>query len=111
MAADVQQDNYINLHQLFNNLSKDTFALTVSGDSMIDAGINEGDIVIIDNEREPKNDDIVAACIDNEWTVKYLKKEGSHVQLIPANKNYPVLKPKDSLTIGGVVVSVIRTYH
>lgn len=111
IPAEVQEDNYLNLHTLFTHLSTATFALTVSGDSMIDEGIYEGDIVIIDNKREPTNGDIVAACVDNEWTVKIFQMREGRVSLIPANKKYPVIEPKESLEIGGVVVSVIRRYR
>jgi repressor LexA len=111
MPAEVQKDNYLNLHRIFNNLSNATYALTVSGDSMIDEGIYEGDIVIIDKNREPVTGDIVAACVDGEWTVKTLKKKGSEVTLHPANKKYPVITPTQSLEIGGVVVHVLRSYR
>lgn len=111
IPAEVQEDNYLNLHTLFAHLSTAAFALTVSGDSMIDEGIYEGDIVIIDKSREPTNGDIVAACVDNEWTVKtFLMREG-RVSLMPANKKYPIIQSKESLEIGGVVVHLIRSYR
>ena len=108
---DVQQDKYLHLHLLFDNLAPDTFALQISGDSMIDEGIYEGDFVLIDKHKFAKNGDIVAACIDNEWTVKTLRKEEEGFVLVPGNKKYPVIHPKESLTIGGVVVHVIRNYR
>ena len=111
MPAEVQHDNYLNLHLLFNHLSDASFALTVSGTSMIDAGIHEGDIVIIDKHQQPKNGDIVAACVDGEWTVKYFQKHNGQVSLVPAHPAYPVILPEISLEIGGVVVSVIRRYR
>jgi len=111
MPAEVQKDNYLNLHLLFGDLSSATFALTVSGDSMIDEGIYEGDIVIIDKNRQPNTGDIVAACVDGEWTVKYLHKKGDSVSLHPANKKYPVIYPTQTLEIGGVVVHVLRSYR
>ena len=78
---------------------------------MIEAGINEGDIVIVDQKRQIGKNDIVAACVDGEWTVKYFKKQDGKILLIPANSKYPVIYPQQSLEIGGVVVSVIRNYH
>jgi SOS regulatory protein LexA len=111
IPAEVQADRYINLHLLFNGLSAETFALTISGDSMIDAGIYDGDIVLIDKSIEPKSKDIVAAIVDGEWTVKYLHKDGKQISLQPANKIYPEIFPKVSLDIGGVVVHVIRSYR
>ena len=87
-----------------------SFMLKVSGDSMIDAGIHEGDVVIVEKGPRPKNGDVVLACVDNEWTLKYYQKRGNNVELVPANKNYPVIKPKNELTLGGVVKSMIRRY-
>ncbi len=88
-----------------------SFVLTVSGDSMIDAGLHDGDRVIVDRDIEPQNYDIVAAIVDNEWTLKYFVKENEKVSLVPANPKYQPIEPKLSLTIGGVVVSSIRKYH
>ncbi|MEO6508700.1 MAG: LexA family transcriptional regulator [Patescibacteria group bacterium] len=88
-----------------------TYLLRVSGDSMIDEGIKQGDLVILDKKREPKNHDIVAALIDNEWTLKYFMNDQGEVYLKAANPKYPPLHPKESLSIGGVVVSVIKKYY
>ncbi|HSW96403.1 MAG TPA: S24 family peptidase [Candidatus Saccharimonadales bacterium] len=88
-----------------------SFVLTVSGDSMIDAGLHDGDRVIVDMDIEPKNFDIVAAHVDNEWTLKYFEKKDGKIRLVPANPKYQPIEPKLSLTIGGVVVSSVRKYH
>lgn len=87
-----------------------SFMLKVSGDSMIDAGIHEGDIVIVEKGHRAKNGDIVLACVDNEWTLKYYQKRGKEIELVPANDKYPVIRPKQELTLGGVVKSMIRKY-
>ncbi|MBI4008887.1 repressor LexA [Candidatus Roizmanbacteria bacterium] len=87
------------------------YLLRVSGDSMDGEGIRSGDLVILDKKREPKNGDIVAAYIDNEWTLKYFKKNGGQIHLEAANPKYRPLIPKESLSLGGVVVSVIRKYY
>ena len=109
-VADMQRDA-IDVYDYLLNRPGTVFSLTVKGDSMIDEGIHEGDIVIIEREREARNGDVVAAQVDGEWTVKYYKNDFGDVSLVPANKNYPVIKPRESLEIGGVVVSVIRKYH
>jgi SOS regulatory protein LexA len=88
-----------------------TFMLTVSGDSMIDAGIHAGDIVLVEKGKKPRDGDIVIAQVDEEWTIKYFVNSNSKVHLEPANRNYQTIIPKQSLVIGGVVVSVIRKYH
>lgn len=105
------QHDAIDVYDYLLNRSGTIFSLTVKGDSMIDEGIHEGDIVIVEREREPRNGDVVAAQVDGEWTVKYYQNAYGEVSLHPANKNYPVIVPRESLEIGGVVVSVIRKYH
>lgn len=87
-----------------------TFLLTVSGDSMIDAGIHPGDIVLVEKGCTPRKGDIVIAQIDGEWTMKYFSKDSKGVLLEAANKKYKSIRPKQSLIIGGVVTSVIRKY-
>lgn len=87
-----------------------TFMLKVTGDSMSEAGILPGDMVIVDRSLTPKNGDIVIAEVDGHWTMKYLKKEKNEVLLIPANSKYKPVKPKRELKIGGVVIAVVRKY-
>jgi SOS-response transcriptional repressor LexA len=110
IPADPLEGENLDLYQFILDLPAHTFCLTIRGDSMRDAGINEGDVVIVSKDQEPKHGDIVAACVDGEWTVKYLHKKGKNIFLVPANANYPTLQPKTSLTIAGVVVHVLRTY-
>lgn len=86
------------------------FMLKVSGDSMIDAGIHQGDMVLVERGVEPKSNDIVIAQVDGEWTMKYFVKDANGVRLEPANKKYKIIRPKDSIEIGGVVRTVIRKY-
>jgi SOS regulatory protein LexA len=88
-----------------------SYLLRIYGDSMIEAGIREGDLAVIDGARQPRNGDLVAACLDGEWTLKQFKKAGHTYVLLPANKRYLPLYPRKELTIGGVVTSVIRKYH
>ncbi|MBP9733677.1 MAG: repressor LexA [Candidatus Omnitrophica bacterium] len=87
-----------------------SFLIKVTGDSMIDAGIHPGDLVIVERGRAPQNNDIVIAQVDGEWTIKFYQKRGSGVRLAPANPKYPIITPKEELKIGGVVVSCIRRY-
>jgi repressor LexA len=87
-----------------------TFLLKVSGDSMSEAGILPGDMVIVDKGQTPKSGDIVIAEVDGQWTMKYLRKRGESVSLIPANPNYKPIKPKNELKIAGVVTAVVRKY-
>ena len=87
-----------------------SYILNVSGDSMIDAGIVEGDMVIVDRSKEAKSGDIIVANVDNDWTMKYLIKRGPKMFLRAANKKYPDIHPEEELKIGGVVTSVVRKY-
>jgi SOS regulatory protein LexA len=87
-----------------------TFLLRVSGDSMSDAGILPGDMVIVDRGQAPKSGDIVIAEVDGQWTMKYLRKRGDSITLVPANTKYKPIKPKNELKIAGVVTAVVRKY-
>lgn len=87
-----------------------SYLLKVTGDSMENEGIKEGDIVIVDKKKEPKEDDIVVAHVDDKFTLKYLKRVDGQYCLVPGNPKYKNIYPKDSLTIAGVVISVIRRY-
>ncbi|MEI8176809.1 MAG: transcriptional repressor LexA [Candidatus Omnitrophota bacterium] len=87
-----------------------TYLLKVDGDSMIDAGIHPGDLVLVQRGRTPRTGDIVVAQIDNEWTLKYLEKKDGRVFLRAANKRYPDIIPADELVITGVVVANVRKY-
>jgi repressor LexA len=88
-----------------------SFLLKVTGDSMIGEGIREGDLVIVEKGREPKNGDIVIAEVDGEWTMKYFIRKGKTIVLEAANPKYPPIKPRSELRLGGVVTAVIRKYH
>jgi len=88
-----------------------TFLLKVSGDSMCEAGILPGDMVIVNKGQTPKSGDIVIAEVDGEWTMKYLRKRRGSVILMPANAKYKPIKPKHELKIAGVVTAVVRRYQ
>jgi repressor LexA len=88
-----------------------TFMLTVSGDSMAEAGIFPGDILLVERGVNPKSHDIVIAQVDNEWTMKYFVRDKDGVRLEPANRKYKPIRPRQSLVIGGVVRTVIRKYR
>ncbi|MDA8433178.1 MAG: transcriptional repressor LexA [Nitrospiraceae bacterium] len=88
-----------------------TFLLKVSGDSMSGAGILPGDMVLVDKGQTPKSGDIVIAEVDGAWTMKYLRKRGESVTLLPANPKYQPIRPKNELKIAGVVTAVVRKYR
>ena len=88
-----------------------SFLLSVKGDSMIDAGIMEKDLVVVESKREPKNGDIVLAEVDGKWTMKYFFKNGQTVTLEAANSKYATIIPRNDLRIAGVITAVVRKYH
>jgi len=87
-----------------------SYILKVKGDSMIDAGIQPGDMVIVERKASYKPGQIVVAMIDEEYTMKYLRKRGSEFYLEPANKKYKPIYPHESFRIEAVVVAVVRKY-
>jgi SOS regulatory protein LexA len=107
----------LSLEQYIVRNPQKSYVLRVSGDSMIDAGICDGDFVIV--EKNPSSDnggagpcdgDIVVAEIDGDFTLKYFHKRTDVVFLRAANSKYPDLYPRENLQIAGIVVSVIRRY-
>lgn len=87
-----------------------TYILKVNGDSMIDAGILPGDLLLVERGVEARGGDIVIAQVDREWTMKYLRRRGTKVFLEAANKAYKPIHPQEELTIAAVVRAVIRKY-
>ena len=87
-----------------------TYMLEVDGDSMIDAHIERGDMVLVEKATVAKDGQIVIAEVDGEFTMKYFRKEGSKVWLEPANKKYKPIYPEHSLNINAVLKAVIRKY-
>lgn len=88
------------------------FALRVKGDSMIDASVLNGDVVILRQQETANDGEMVAAWIegDEETTLKYLYREGRNVRLQPANPNYaPIIRPANKVRINGRVVYIIRS--
>lgn len=106
-------DKTLNLNEEIIPHPAATFYAKAMGDSMEDAGIEEGDILVIDRALDPRNGDIIVAHINGEFTVKYLdisKKDKGIVRLVPGNKRYHpiVMHDGDELQVWGVVSSVIK---
>lgn len=111
IPVDTQMGDSIDFYEYLLDIPGEIFSLTVDGDSMIDAGIHEGDMVIVQKDGTVRNGDIVAAYVDGEWTVKYFYKKNGIITLLPGNPAYPPITPKTEFHIGGVVTSVIRKYR
>lgn len=97
----------------FMKKSDESFALKVKGDSMLNAGIFEGDLVIVSPGKEVVNGDIIVARIDDEVTVKTLEKKAKGIRLLPENENYkPIdINDKKEFSIIGKVTGVIRWFN
>jgi repressor LexA len=101
-------EGYVDLDELLSG-STDIFALRVKGDSMIEAGIREGDIALIRKQSSAYKGDIVAALLDNnEATLKRLRHRNGSVYLEAANKDYPPIF--EEFSIIGKVITIIRKY-
>ena len=115
MATLTEQDieGHVSLDHHSANVSKThgTFALRVRGDSMIDAHILDGDIVILEQSKEVHNGDIVAALIDGETTLKRYIVDRGRPYLKAENPRYPDLIPARELKIQGVMVSLVRKHE
>lgn len=85
-----------------------TSLVRVKGDSMIDAGILDGDLLVVEVQPNANVGEVVVAIVDNEFTVKYLARERSEFVLKPANKAYPVIRPRGRLEIFGVMAGLVR---
>lgn len=88
-----------------------TYLLRVIGESMIEAGIHPGDIVLVEKGRTPKMNDIVVARVDDEWTLKYFVHDKTGVSLVPANRKYKPIRPRNRLEVAGIVRAVVRKYQ
>ena len=100
----------INIENYLIKKKDSTYMFEVDGDSMIDAHIADGDLVIVERTETAKDGEIVIAEVDGEFTLKYFKKEGSKVWLEPANKKFKPIYPVNDLQIRGIVKGVIRKY-
>lgn len=87
-----------------------TLMVPVKGDSMIDAGIHDGDLVVVERAKAAKAGDFVIAIVDNEFTLKELIIEKGRFVLKPHNPAYPVIRPQGQLEIFGVVTGLVRRY-
>jgi len=85
-----------------------TVLVRVKGDSMIDAGILEGDLVVVERTAAARRGDVVIAIVDNQFTLKRLDLDRGRFVLRPENKAYPVIRPEGALEIFGVMVGLVR---
>lgn len=102
----------LDLNDLLVKRPAATFFVRAAGDSMLGAGIRPGDILVVDRSVSPRNGSIVIACIDNEFTVKFLRLDHGACRLEPANRKYKTicLDSERELRIFGVVTACIHQF-
>lgn len=109
-AADEELKDTIDLDQFLVRKPEASYVLKVTGDSMIDAGIHENDLVVFERTGEYKPGDIVVAQTEDGYTLKYLRKKNNKMYLEAANDKYPDIHPREG-SIVGVVVAQVRKYR
>jgi repressor LexA len=109
-AEETRLDDSISLDDFLIAKKESTYVLEVDGDSMIDAHIEKGDLVVAERTEKAQNGQIVIAEVDGEFTMKYFRKSGDKIWLEAANKNYEPIYPEYDLKICAVVKGVIRKY-
>tara|TARA_B100001778_G_scaffold290309_1_gene259732 strand:+ start:27 stop:458 length:432 start_codon:yes stop_codon:yes gene_type:complete len=108
--ADDFKEIRISLDRELVKNEESTFYARVSGDSMIEAGLDDGDLIVIDRSLNPENGKIAVCFIDGEFTVKRMKKEKNKLFLMPQNKKYKPIEIKEGneLIVWGIVEYVIK---
>lgn len=110
--ADDYVEKQLDLNELLVTHKEATFFVRVQGHSMVNAGIRDGDLLIVDRTIEPAHCNIVVAVLDGEFTVKTLYKRRDLVKLVAANESFPDIEigTDSDLTIWGVVTHVIHSF-
>ena len=109
-ASEALTETTMNIDSFLIQKKDSTYILEVDGDSMIDAHIADGDLVIAERAEQAKDGQIVIAEVDGEYTMKYFRKAGNKVWLEPANKKFKPIYPTTDLQIRAIVKGVIRKY-
>jgi SOS regulatory protein LexA len=105
-----QAEEMITLDNYLIGDKASTFLLRVKGDSMMDAGIYEGDIVVVNRKKTPKLNDIVVGVLDGEFTLKRLKRDKGKYYLQAENASYPDMYAVEELQTAGVIEGIMRKY-
>jgi repressor LexA len=111
VSVSATQGEYFVIDDMLIDRPSETTLIPVKGDSMIEAGIHDGDIAVVEKRNLASVGDIVVAIVDNEFTLKTLDKEHGKYILRPANQAYPIIRPQGILEIFGVLVGLIRKYR
>ena len=109
LLSEENLDGYVNLTEPFVRPGKSYFALRVRGQSMIEAGILEGDLAVVEQANSAVDGQIVVAVIDNAITLKRFYKEADRIRLQPENAAFEPIYSRD-VTIVGILTNIVRTY-
>jgi repressor LexA len=109
-AAEEQAEELLTIEDYLVRDRNATFLLRVKGESMLGAGINDGDLVVVERGKEPRVNDIVVGVLDGVYTLKRLRRDKGKFYLQAENPDYPDLYAMDELQVAGVVRGVIRKY-
>lgn len=111
--AEDYMESPIDLNKELVSRPASTFMGRVRGNSMIDANIHDGDLLIIDKSITPKNGDVAVCFIDGEFTIKYIKIDPPVIWLMPANPDYEPIKvtSENEFMIWGIVTYSIQKHH
>ena len=110
LSADADIHEQISIDRFLVDQPAKTVLIRVKGDSMVDAGIHDGDLAVVERTTEARRGDIVVAIVDDEFTLKTLARDKDGYHLLPANSNYPVIRTNGKLEIFGVLVGLVRKY-
>lgn len=102
------QPEYLEVNKRYVHNPETSFCVRVSGDSMIEAGIDSGSLLVVDRTVQPSNGKIVVAILNGELIVKRFFQNGKQIILAPENPNYPSIEvgPDDTFIISGVVMEI-----
>ena len=111
----MSQENIVDTFETrkYLSASENVFGLYVRGDSMKDANLETDDLIFVDPNEEPRNGRMVVALVEGEPTVKWYRKEGETITLVPANKKFKTIivsKQDEQFKIVGVVIALMRSF-
>ena len=112
VPAEQYQEPPLDLNEFLVKRPAATFFVRVQGNSMTGAGINDGDLLVVDRSLRPASGDVIIACVDGDFTVKTYRRDKDGIRLEPANPDFPVIriKPGQELDYFGKVTASIHRF-
>ena len=110
ISAEADVHEHITIDRFLIRDPNNTVLIRVKGDSMVEAGIHEGDLAVVKKTTQVSPGEIIVAIVDDDFTLKTLARDKTGYHLLPANKNYSPIRPKGKLEIYGVMVGLVRRY-